>query len=264
MTTTQKKYSIGSTGHTLYQHDPEQLGLVGTVPHNAFSLVLIQVNSLALDKAKLLDDVDLSGPGKERRLTPLYIKAWEVVCFAHAELSKYRASTAQREARLLALPTLDTSAVAVCLEDIEARQAFRSLSPAERGEIMAAMQRDEASAARYARLQIAVLRSPMPMLLDRETEFFRAEWIKTARLNNVGEAIAIDGEKAAANWAVRGLAQLVGILHSLTSYSREDLLRFLIADAKRADVAAALGFSAFDVAGEKARQEAAKRMAAVV
>lgn len=263
MTTTQKKYSIDATGHTLYQHDPEQLGLVGTVPHNAFSLVLIQMNSLALDKAKLLDDVDLSGPGKERRLTPLYIKTWEVVCFAHAELSKYRASTAHREARLLALPTLESGAVAVCLEDIEARQWFRSLSLAERGDIMAAMQRDEAGGARYRRLQIAVLRSATPMLLERETEFFRAEWIKTARLSNIGEAVAIDGEKAAANWAVRGLAQLVGILHSLTNFSREDLLRFLVADAKRTDVAASLGFNAFDVAGEKARQEAAKRMAAI-
>lgn len=263
MTTNQKKYSIDASGHVLYQPDPEPLGLVGTVPHDAFSRVLLQLNMLSLDKAKLLGDAELSGQGKERRLAPLYLNAWEVVCFAHAALAKYRADTALREARLLALPTLDSSAVAVCLEDIEARQWFRSLSLAERGNIMAAMQRDEAGGARYRRLQIAVLRSATPMLLERETEFFRAEWIKTARLSNVGEAVAIDGEKAAANWAVRGLAQLVGILHSLTNFSREDLLRFLVADAKRIDAAAALGFNAFDVAGEKARQAAAKRIGAI-
>lgn len=93
-------------------------------------------------------------------------------------------------------------------------------------------------------------------------EFFRFQWIKGARLENVGEAVVIEGQKDAAQWAVRGLAQLVGIIHIITDWTRETLLTFLVADAERIGIAAAFGFGPFDVERETARQAAAKRIAA--
>jgi hypothetical protein len=256
-----KQYTLAAYGYTFTQADPEKLGFVGTVPHSAFMMTLENLNSLALAKSALVDDSDLSGPGKERRLAPLYAKTWDMVCFAHVELATYQAATAQREAKLLSLPTLDNGATAVCLEDIEARSWYRSLPLDERTAIMNAMHNDPAAGLRFARLQIALLRSPVPLPLDREAEFFRNLWTQTARLNNPGEAVAIDGQKAAARWSIRGLAQLVGCLHGLTDWSRSDLLTFLVADAKRVSTGAALGFGTLDVASAQARHEAAKRTA---
>lgn len=256
-----KQYTLAAYGHKFTQANPEKLGFAGTVPHSAFVMVLENMNTLALEKSKVMDNSDFTADGKARKLAPLYSRTWDAVCFAHVELAAYQAATALREKKLLALPTLDNGATTVCLEDIESRQHFRSLSMEERGNVMSAMQRDEAGGARYARLQIAILRSPVPMLLEYEEQFFRSEWIKTARLGNVGEAVAIDGQKAAAQWAVRGLAQLIGILHCLTDWTRDDLLAFLVADTKRISTAAALGFGALDVASAQARHGATKRIA---
>jgi hypothetical protein len=132
----------------------------------------------------------------------------------------------------------------------------------QRNNVMAAMQRDEAGGARYARLLAAVLRGPVPTLLEHEERFFRTYWVTNARLNNPGEAIACDNQKAAAQWGARGIAQLVGILHGLTEWTRHDLLAFLVADTKRISTAAALGFGTLDVASAQARHEATKRVAA--
>lgn len=259
-----KTYTLAAYGHRFDQADPDPLGFVGTIPHSAFTMVLENLNTLALEKSKLLNDSDLSSEGKARRLAPLYRRTWDAVCFAHTELTAYQAATVQREAKLLALPQLDNGATVVCLEDIEARRWFSSLPADERMAILSAMENDPAAGLRFARLHLAVLRSPVPMLPDREMDLFRTLWVRAARLNNAGEAIACDNAKAAAQWATRGLAQLVGILHSLTNWSRAELLAFLVADPKRIGTAAALGFGSLEVAGEQARHEAAKRTAALV
>ncbi|MGM9428016.1 hypothetical protein [Hydrogenophaga sp. MI9] len=260
-----KTYTLAHGGYALTQDNPERLGIAGTVPHSAFLMLLELMNGLALDKAAIVGDNDLSSVGRQNKLQPKYSKVWDAVCFAHATLAAYQQATAEREARLLAVPTLHDGATAVAIEDVETRQWWRSLSLGDRNEVMAEITKGgEEAATKYSRLSIALMRSPTPLPLERETEFFRGAWAQAARVANPGEAVTIDREKEAAQWAVRGLAQLVGILHGLTGWSRAALLAFLVADPKRIGAAAALGYGKFDVArAQQAQQQTDGRIPAL-
>lgn len=258
---TDKTYTLAHGGYTLTQADPEPLRIAGTVPHSAFMMVLENMNSLALDKAEILSNSFLSSAGKEDKLQPKFAKVWDAVCFVHVTLAAYQQATAQREARLFAVPVLHDGATAVAIEDMEARNFWRSLSPAERNDAMSEITKGgEEAATKYRRLSLALMRSPTPLPLQHDPEFFKRAWEQAARIASPGEAVACDQEKAAAQWALRGVAQLVGLLHGLTGWSRATLLDFLVTDPKRIAAAAALGFGTMDVArAQQAQQQGSGR-----
>ena len=251
-----KTYSILSSGHTFTLQDPEVVRVAGSRPFAAFTKVHDAVNALSLARASINADTHLSEEGKRIRIYPENARAWLDFVAGLAAVAEAREATAAREAALYAVPKLDPSAAAVAVEDREARDWWRSLPLDERARVMREFADDPAAGAKYARLQVAILRSPIP-LPDRETAWFLETWKAEKRLSNPGESIAIGAEKDAANWSQRGLGHLQGILADLTGWGRKDLLTWAVQPDKRHDSAAALGFAAIET--EQARRIAAQR-----
>ncbi|QCB46625.1 hypothetical protein [Hydrogenophaga sp. PAMC20947] len=257
-----KTYTIANTGHVF--HMPESTPFEGAAQFDVFKAALNAVNALAEQKQALLNDSDLSGPGKEKRLKPAYETGWAILVAGYNRLAELDAATNQREAVLLAVPQLHPTHSACAVEDVELRQYFRALPLSERTKIMTVIQDTPEGGERYLRLQIAILRSPIPLPADHEMAFFKSLWKQTKRLGNVAESIAIDSERAATEFATRGLNFLQGILASsaLTGWSRMELLAWLVRDAGRIDAAKALGFGVFDIENAKQAQKVAGRIPA--
>lgn len=257
-----KTYTVGATGYRFDQNCPTKSRVVGTAPFDVFNLVLDAVNSLAAKKATLIADSDLTGPGKERRLKPVCETAWAMLAAGYNRLAEFDAATDNREKLLLAVPTLDPGHTACAVEDAECRAWYRGQSLGDRTQVMNAMQNDPEAGQKFYRLQIALLRSPVPLPADHEAPFFAALWKQTKRLDNPGEALAIDADKNASQWGARGLGQLQGILAGLTGWSRAELLSWLVLDASRIGAAKGLGYGVMDVAAAKQAQQAAGRIPA--
>jgi len=245
-----------------FQHsDPAKQNVLGTVPYGVFMAVLETMNGVALKKATVLNDSDLSSQGRERRLQPLYESAWAMLACAYQSLEQFDLAVAQHEALMLAVPKLDTGAAAVAFEDVETRQWWRSLSLAERNDAMAEIANGgEEAATKYRRLSIALMRSPTPLPLQRETEFFRKAWNDAARAAHPDEAVAIDADHNASAWATRGIGHLHGLLAGMTGWSRLQLLNWLILSPENIGDAKALGYGVMEVAAAKQRQQAVGRV----
>lgn len=249
------------TGASFQHSDPTKSNVIGTVPHGLFMAVLETMNGVALKKATVLNDTDLSSQGRERRLQPLYESAWVMLAYAYQRLEQFDLAVAQREAVMLAVPKLDTGAAAVAIEDVETRSWFRSLSLSERNDVMQEIASGgEEAAVKYRRLSIALMRSPTPLPLDRETEFFRTAWDDAARAAHPDEAAAIGADQNASAWATRGIGHLHGLLAGMTGWSRLQLLNWLILSPENIGAAKGLGFNPLEVAAAKQRQQAVGRV----
>ena len=255
-----KAYTINGTGHIFHMPDPAQTRIEGTAQYAVFNVMLEAVNSCASKKATILQDADLSVPGKERRILPEYQKAFDLLAAAYIRIAELDAIADHREAALFALPKLDPGHVACAVEDAECRAWYRNLSLAERTSVLEQLRQSADGAKRFLRLQIALLRSPVPLPNDWETEAFGDLWKQTKRLDNPAEAVAIDAERAASAWAVRGLNFLFGILMMVSQWSRAALLSWLIADETRVPAAGAMGFGALDIAEAQRAKQASTRI----
>jgi len=252
-------YNIAATNHSFSLADPIKAGAANTVPFSLFHMTLDAANAMASKRATVLADSDLTGPGKERRLLPVFQVAWAVLCASYIRLAEIDAATEKREAALHQVPKLDPTHSACAVEDAECRSVWRSMPLSERTKIMEAMGRDPEAGQRYLRLQVAVLRAPMPVLAPHEAAWFADQWRLSKRLGNPGEALAIDAAKDASSWSFRGHGFLQGVIAGISGWSRVELLNWLVLDPIRIGAAAALGFGVMEVAA--AKQQAAARKA---
>jgi hypothetical protein len=247
-----------TSGHRFEHPSAAQARAENTVPGIVFAAVLEAVNDLATKKATMLNDSDLSPQGRERRLKPQFESAWNALVAAHLRLAEFETELDSREAVLLAVPKLDPTHSACAVEDAECRAHFRSLSMGEQSAIVKAMQNDPEAGKRWERLQIAVIRTPVPMP-SPIADLFLGLWKQSRRLDNPGEALAIDAARAALAWALRGLQHAQGILAAVSEWSRADLLAWLVADKARAAAAKPLGFSLWDVSVAQNAQQATQQ-----
>ena len=164
----------------------------------------------------------------------------------------FQKNTDARELAFISVPKLDPSASAFAVEDAEARQWFRGQSDKHRVAIMSGMQDSEQEGAKYSRLQIALLRSPIP-LPDVDAELMAKIWKTTCRTRNVGEALAIDTERNAIDWGQSAMAHLYAALKTLTLWMAPKVALFIAADKTRASAAPLMGFSDLEMA-DAARQ----------
>ena len=133
-----------------------------------------------------------------------------------------------RDAELTQVPQLHPAAAAVAAEDGEARAWWRNLPVDERSKIMQVLQDDPAAAQKYERLQLALLRSPVP-LPDLEVKHIGELWKQTKRLDNPAEALAIDSLHRAHDWSERVLGHVAGIASIAVGLSRAEILDTLAA-----------------------------------
>lgn len=255
-----KTYTIAATGYSFQHNDPAKARVEGSQPAIIFGIALDAVNEAASKRATLMQDSDLSPQGRERRLKPIHETAWAVLAAGYIRLTEFDAATDNREKLLLAVPTLDPTHTACAVEDAECRAWYRSQSLGDRAKVMDAMQNEPDAGKRYERLQIALMRSPVPLPADHEAAYFAALWTQTKRLDSPGEALAIDADRNASAYGWRGLAILQGVLSVVTGLTRAELLNWLVLDASRVPAAKALGFSVMDVIAAKQRQAVTGRV----
>lgn len=247
-------YAITS-GHRFQHPSAAEAKAEGTVPGIVFAATLEAVNDLATKKATMLNDSDLSPQGRERRLKPQYESAWSALVAAHLRLAEFENEINTRDALLLAVPKLDPTHSACAVEDAECRAHLRGMSFEEQTALMNAMQNDPEAGKRWERLMIAAIRTPVPMP-SRTADFFLAHWKQSRRLDNPGAALAIDADRAALAWALRGLQHVQGVTAAVTEWSRGELVAWLVADKARTAAAKPLGFNPFDVAAAQRMQQA--------
>lgn len=254
-----KNYTITAAGYSFQHNDPAKARVEGTVPATVFGIALAAVNEAASKRATVMQDSDLSPQGRERRLKPIYETAWATLAAGYIRLTEFDAATDNREALLLAVPTLDPSASAHAAIDAEARAWYRGLPIGDRTQVMNAMQNDPEAGKRYERLQISLLRTPVP-LPDHEAAFFASLWKQTKRLDSPAEAISIDADRSASVYGWRGLGHIQGVLAGVSGWSRAELLNWLVLDASRIGAAKGLGYGGMELAAAKQAQQAAGRI----
>jgi len=255
-----KTHTIAATGYSFQHNDPAKARVEGSPPAIIFGIALDAVNEAASKRATLMQDSDLSPQGRERRLKPIHETAWATLAAGYIRLAEFDAATDKREAALVSVPTLDPSASAHAALDSEVRIWYRGLSLGDRTKVMNAVQNDPEAGKRYERTVIALLRSPVPLPADHETAFFASLWKQTKRLDNPGEALAIDADRSASEYGWRGLAILQGVLSVVTGWSRAELLNWLVLDASRIGAAKAFGFGVMEATAAKQAQQAAGRI----
>ena len=223
--------------------------LVGCPAHMTFAGAHAEIFSLSEQVLRIEANTDWSPSGRERQLTPLHRNMWATVAGAHAAINAIEAQADADEAVLLRVPDVHSLALAVAAEDGEARAWWRSQPAEERMRILNAMRDDEAEGHKFKRLQLALLRTPIPMP-DHELKFIRDLWATSCRLDNPGEALRIDHTRAAVEWARGAVAHLHGHTARVTGWTRETQAEYL-ADGC-AKVAAHMGFTPSELARGKA------------
>ncbi|HQQ70057.1 MAG TPA: hypothetical protein PLL92_07070 [Alicycliphilus sp.] len=224
-------------------------GLIGCQSHMAFASAHAEVSSFIEQVLRIEADTDWSPTGRERQTAPLQSSLWTAVANAHAVLNGIEEQTDADEAALLRLPAVHELALAVAAEDGEARAWWRSQTPEERTKLLAAMGDDEATGHKFKRLQLALLRSPIP-LPDHEVQFVRELWTQSCRLDNPGEALRIDHMRASVEWARTAVGHLQGNVARVTRWQREAQAEFLANGNEKA--ALKMGFSPRELAHGKA------------
>ncbi len=242
-----KIITIPATGYKFALVEPEQLKIMGLAPVSLFERARDAVSALATEVAVINADVNLSDLGKSTKCEELATRTWAVLIACYVSLAAFQKSTDQMEQAMIAVPKLDPGATAVATEDVEARQWFRSQSDKQRMAVMSGMQDDEATGAKYSRLQIALLRSPIP-LPDMETDLMAKIWKQTCRTKDVGTALAVDTQRNAAEWGSSALGHLYGALRGLTLWMAPRIALFIAADKTRTDAAPLMGFTPMEMA----------------
>ena len=224
-------------------------GLIGCQSHMTFAGAHAEVSNLIEQVLRIEADTDWSPAGRERQTAPLQNSLWAAVANGHSDLNEIEAQIDADEAALLRLPGVHELALAVAAEDGEARAWWRSHSAEERTRMLAEMRDDEATGHKYKRLQLALLRSPVPMP-DHEVQFVRELWTQSCRLDNPGEALRIDHMRASIDWARTAMGHLQGHVARVTRWQREAQAEFLANGNEKA--ALRMGFSPRELAHGKA------------
>ncbi len=251
------KFTIGQ--HTFAVPDLPEIDMRHGSTKTARAAVAALQNALA-DIEAVTGDTRLSALGQAEKARPLREGVIRGLAQAVAWLREDATEAARRDAALTAVPPVPPTAGALAAEDAEARAWWRGLPVEERARIMQSLQDSPEAAKKYERLQLAVLRSPVP-LPDLEAAHMGKLWAQTQRLDNPREALEIDSLRRAAAWGEQVLAHVAGIATSTVGLSKSEIIDALVTGGDMAlEGAHAFGFSAGDIA--QAQRVAEARTAA--
>jgi hypothetical protein len=197
-----------------------------TLPVLKFNAAVKALGDYADKASAIVGDRELSDLGRTKRLEPLQTQLVLQMAGADAQLDREVAHFDKRESDLLAVPKLDPTHAAVAVEDRELRGWWRQQSAEERS---AHLQRI-ASEPGHERLMIAMMRSPVPQL-DHEVKFIADVWKSVKRLDNPGEALAIDQGRSNLEWARRGVAQVAGLTRMALQWDDKRVVRTVLNSA---------------------------------
>ena len=200
------------------------------------------------DIQRIKADPNLSDYGRSQKIQPIAESVISAVGTFATLAQKDAAEADALDTALMGVGAPDNPMAAS--EDKELRDWWRALPVEERARIMDAMQTDEAAGQKFARLQLALLRSPIPVGADIEKQFMLDLWKQTARLDNPGAALRIDGLRNAAAWSERVLAITAGVAVQRLGLERGQVIEILASDTTGLALkgAAAFGFDKTDVA----------------
>lgn len=241
-----QKFTIGK--HTFEVPELREGDELHATGPNAARAVVTALQDALADIERVMNDPNLSQVGKDAKARPLREGITRGIATMATLAREDAIEASRRDAILTAVPLVPPSAGALAAEDGEARAWWRNLPVEERSKIMQALQDDPAAAQKYERLQLALLRSPVP-LPDLEVKHIGELWKQTKRLDNPAEALAIDSLHRAHDWSERVLGHVAGIASIAVGLSRTDILDVLAsAGGPALEGAAVFGFDAADIA----------------
>lgn len=258
----QVRYEVKGTGFSFEMPDPVNSASIDMAagPVNHFHGTMLMMESVGRQQREVAQDANLTDVGKTNKLAPQLSEVWNMVSDTYAAIDAMDADLASRTAALEAVPRLHDAASAVAVEDREARDWWRAQSVATRTKILDQIANDEAAHKKYERLQIALLRSPIP-LPDAEISTVRHLWGQLKRLDNPVEAQAIDQGHRTLEWTRRAAAHLQAIAAHMTGWDKDKLADFLVQDEKRLKVARHLDVTNHHINFAQARRAAKARAA---
>ena len=113
----------------------------------------------------------------------------------------------------------------MAVEDREIRDWWARQPLADRAAVLNKVQQQPQD---NERLMVALMRSPVPVVADRELQVIRDAWAKMQREANPKEALTISDGRAWTEWSRRGLGHVVGSALSIASVDRATLLRHAV------------------------------------
>jgi hypothetical protein len=237
------RFTFDGSNHTFYMPALEGIELE---PRGSFENGLNSFAALLTDQRKILEDDSLSSVGLERQLSPVQGSAVTAMAASWHSVDRYEQGLNVREQILLAVPQVAESNTASAIADREIRDWWRGLSVEDRAKYITSFNESP----EHQRIEIALLRSPIAMV-DWEIKAVRESWNRGRRLENVGEAAAIELGRASVEWARRGLAQLAGLTMVATKWDGERVLRNLLGSTNEF---AQKGYAAFGLSDSEAKQ----------
>lgn len=216
----------------------------------SFHKALDASNSYATAKHQINGDLALSSIGKLAKLIPLKKALWQQLASSAKAVYAARRDVETRTAALY-----ETGAPMTPYEiavDREIRDWWRQADT----EAKNAFRHSLADGMADKKMILALLRSPVPAVLDLEMRLLREKFEELQREAAPDIWAAIEDDAAATNWAERGLAHVIAISHALTETTAGELLKMLVA-ADDFAAAVAFGFAPAQFANEK-RLAAAK------
>jgi len=187
----------------------------------------------------ILNDRELSELGRTKKLEPMQIKLVLGTAHVDAQLDRDAAHFDKLEQELLAIPKLEPTFTAMAVEDGEARAWWRAQPAEERAKLLKRIESEPG----HERLMIALMRSPVPQL-EHEVKFVANLWKRLKRLDNPGQALAIDRGRANVEWARRGVAQVAGLTKNALQWDDQRIVRTML---KSADPDHHSGFKVFGI-----------------
>ena len=189
----------------------------------AFAVAADSLANLADKSSEILNDADLSQQGHEKKLDPLQKDVVLTLARADAQLDLEEAHFDKRERQLYQVPPAELGHSA---DDHEIRGWWRFLPTDERPKMLQRMAEEPG----HERLMLALLRSPIPQL-DHEIKFVTELWRKSRRLDNPGEALAIDAGRANIAWGRSGVAHVAGLTRTALGWDSDRVVRTLLSSA---------------------------------
>jgi len=224
------------------------------LPVVAFCALNENINAFSDEAAAIGGDPHLTDAGKSAKTAPLAERLIDRIMVAVENIEHDRAHWDKRESALLDVGAPSSANEAA--RDAEIRAWWRSAPVEERQRIM----REVEAAPEHAELVRALLRSPVPDALDLEKRHFRLLHDQIRRIENPGEAVAIETGRTAVDWAERAMGHAVGIAFNLMNRKPEDIAKHAVAGGH--ETAAQKLFGAHAVARAKAAIAAEQRQVA--
>ena len=234
----------------------ERTGVPGEA-ERAFTGALGAANLFANQKRTVENDQHLSTAGKQAKLAPMSSQLWKTIFVSAKAVQGERLKIETRTAHLYDIGSPVTPyEIAI---DRERRDYWRSLGSPERIALLGVIEATPV----FAPFVKSILRTPVPDLLDVEIRLLRDTFEKIRREEDSDLYALIKDDQGAVDWAERGLAHIIGISQSkgMTGITSQGVLTMAIESGDGA-AALALGYSPNEIAVEKRKQEAKRRMAA--